>query len=101
MPNAAENMRWLVAGIYIVGALVMLISICFIYNLNKKTVAQMTEELNERRGTIAKAEATATGASNERPLACTADGSPITVKYITLEERRAQKAKEKAEKEEN
>lgn len=101
MPNAAENMRWLVAGIYIVGALVMLISICFIYNLNKKTVAQMTEELNERRGTIAKAEATATGASNEKPLACTADGSPITVKYITLEERRAQKAKEKAEKEEN
>jgi Na+/melibiose symporter-like transporter len=57
VPNAAENMRWLVAGIYIIGALIMLISICVIYNLNKKTVATMTQELNERREATEKTEA--------------------------------------------
>ena len=46
----ATNMRWLVAGLYAFCGIVMFISIALIYNLDKKTVAQMTEELNERRG---------------------------------------------------
>ena len=45
----AENMKWLVAGLYTFSAIVMFLSITFIYNLNKKKVAQMTAELEERR----------------------------------------------------
>jgi GPH family glycoside/pentoside/hexuronide:cation symporter len=48
----AENMKWLVAALYTFAAVVMFISIAFIYNLNKKKVAQMTAELNERRGNL-------------------------------------------------
>ena len=46
----AENMKWLVAALYSFSAIVMFVSITFIYNLNKKKVAQMTAELNARRG---------------------------------------------------
>lgn len=45
----AENMKWLVAALYTFSAVVMFISIAFIYTLNKKTVAKMTEELTARR----------------------------------------------------
>lgn len=45
----AENMKWLVACLYTFSAIVMFVSITFIYNLNKKKVAQMTEELTARR----------------------------------------------------
>ena len=45
----AENMKWLVAALYTFSAIVMFVSIAFIYNLDKKKVAQMTAELNERR----------------------------------------------------
>lgn len=45
----AENMKWLVAALYTFSAVVMFISIAFIYNLNKKKVAQMNEELAARR----------------------------------------------------
>jgi GPH family glycoside/pentoside/hexuronide:cation symporter len=45
----AENMKWLVAALYTFSAIVMFVSIAFIYNLDKKSVAQMTAELNERR----------------------------------------------------
>lgn len=45
----AENMKWLVAGLYTFAAAVMFISIAFIYTLDKKKVAQMTAELTERR----------------------------------------------------
>ena len=48
--EVAERMKWLVAGLYTFSALVMFISITFIYNLNKKKVAVMTEELAQRRG---------------------------------------------------
>ncbi len=46
----AERMKWLVAALYTFSAIVMFISITFIYNLNKKKVAVMTQELSERRG---------------------------------------------------
>lgn len=45
----AENMKWLVAALYTFSAVVMFISIAFIYNLDKKKVAEMTDELAQRR----------------------------------------------------
>ena len=45
----AENMKWLVAALYTFSAVVMFISIAFIYDLNKKKVAEMTAELEARR----------------------------------------------------
>ena len=45
----AENMKWLVAGLYTFSAVVMFISIALIYNLDKKKVAQMTEDLKASR----------------------------------------------------
>ncbi len=45
----AENMKWLVAALYTFSAVVMFIAIAFIYDLNKKKVAEMTAELEERR----------------------------------------------------
>ena len=45
----AENMKWLVAALYSFSAVVMFVSIAFIYDLNKKKVAQMTAELEARR----------------------------------------------------
>ena len=47
--EVAENMKWLVAALYTFSAVVMFISIAFIYDLNKKKVAQMTAELEARR----------------------------------------------------
>ena len=49
----AENMKWLVAALYTFSAIVMFVSIAFIYNLNKKRVAEMTEELKARRAALA------------------------------------------------
>lgn len=46
----AENMKWLVAALYTFSAIVMFLSITFVYNLDKKKVAEMTAELAERRG---------------------------------------------------
>ena len=45
----AEKMKWLVASLYSFSAIVMFISIAFIYNLNKKKVAEMTSDLEARR----------------------------------------------------
>ncbi|MBQ7949037.1 MAG: MFS transporter [Clostridia bacterium] len=45
----AEKMKWLVAALYTFSAIVMFVSITFIYNLNKKKVEVMTAELAERR----------------------------------------------------
>ncbi len=45
----AENMKWLVASLYTFAAVVMFISITFIYNLNKSKVAEMSAELEARR----------------------------------------------------
>ena len=44
----AYNMCWLVAGLYLFSAVLMFVSIAFIYNLDKKTLAKMETELNER-----------------------------------------------------
>ena len=47
--EVAENMKWLVAALYTFSAAVMFISIAFVYDLNKKKVAEMTAELQARR----------------------------------------------------
>ena len=45
----ASNMCWLVAGLYLFSAVLMLVGIQFIYNLDKKTLARMNEELEARK----------------------------------------------------
>ncbi|MBQ8575938.1 MAG: MFS transporter [Clostridia bacterium] len=45
----ATNMKWLVAALYTFSAVVMFISIAFIYDLNQKKVAEMTADLEARR----------------------------------------------------
>ena len=52
----AENMKWLVAGLYTFAAVVMFVSIAFIYNLNKKKTAIMTQELAERRQAVSNSQ---------------------------------------------
>ena len=47
--HVAENMKWLVAALYSFSAIVMFVSIAFIYNLDKKRVAEMTADLEARR----------------------------------------------------
>ncbi len=47
--ETAQNMCWLVAGLYLFSAIVMFIGLKFVYNLDKKTMAQMNAELEERR----------------------------------------------------
>ena len=43
--QTASNMCWLVAGLYLFSAVLMLLGLAVVYNLNQKTVARMTEEL--------------------------------------------------------
>lgn len=47
--QTSHNMCWLVAGLYLFSAVVQFIGIALIYNLDKKTLAKMTAELEERR----------------------------------------------------
>ena len=44
----AYNMCWLVSGLYLFSAVLMFVSIAFIYNLDKKTLAQMETDLNAK-----------------------------------------------------
>ena len=53
----AYNMCWLVAGLYIFSALIQLVGLAFIYNLDKKTLTKMNEELEERRAAALEIEA--------------------------------------------
>ncbi len=52
--QTATNMCWLVAGLYMFSAIVMFIGLKVIYNLDKKTMAQMNSELEERRTNASK-----------------------------------------------
>ena len=56
--EVAEKMKWLVAALYTFSAVVMFVAIAFIYNLDKKKVAQMTADLNARRGNVVETVAT-------------------------------------------
>ena len=48
--SVALNMRYLVAGLYLLSAAMQLIGLGLIYNLDKKSVEKMTAELNARHG---------------------------------------------------
>jgi len=47
--EVATNMRWLAAGAYVVSGAIQFIALALIYNLDKKTLAQMNEELAARK----------------------------------------------------
>ncbi len=47
--EVALNMRYLVAALYLFSAILQLIGLAFVYNLDKKTLAKMNEELEARR----------------------------------------------------
>ncbi len=47
--QTSHNMCWLVAGLYTFSAVLQFIGIAVIYNIDKKTLAQMTEELAARK----------------------------------------------------
>ncbi len=46
--ETSHNMCWLVAGLYVFSAIVQFVGVALIYNLDKKTLAQMNEELAAR-----------------------------------------------------
>lgn len=48
--QTAKNMCWLVAGLYMFSALLMLVGLLVVYNLDKKTMEKMNEELAQMRG---------------------------------------------------
>ena len=48
-PETALNMRYLVACLYLFSAAMQFVGLSLVYNLDKKSLAQMTAELNERR----------------------------------------------------
>ena len=55
--QTAYNMCWLVAALYLFSAILQFIGIAFIYNVDKKTLDVMTDELKERReGSVKVAE---------------------------------------------
>ncbi len=47
--ETAHNMCWLVAGLYLFSAVLQFIGLSVIYNLDKKTLTQMNEELAARK----------------------------------------------------
>ena len=47
-PTTSHNMCWLVAGLYMFSAVLQFIGLAVIYNLDKKTLAKMNNELAER-----------------------------------------------------
>lgn len=47
--ETAYNMCWLVAGLYVFSGVLMFVAIAFIYNLDKKTLNRMNEELAARK----------------------------------------------------
>ena len=51
--ETAHNMCWLVAGLYLFSAVLQFIGLAVIYNLDKKTLTQMNEDLAERKALAA------------------------------------------------
>lgn len=49
LPEVALNMRYFVAIMYLVFAILQFVGLAFVYNLDKKSLSQMTEELEARR----------------------------------------------------
>ncbi len=57
--QTAHNMCWLVAGLYLFSAVVQFIGLALIYNLDRKTLNKMNEELAARHSEDVEAEAVA------------------------------------------
>lgn len=53
LPEVASTMRYLVGAMYLVSGVIQLIAYGLVYNLDKKTVATMTKELEERHAAAA------------------------------------------------
>jgi GPH family glycoside/pentoside/hexuronide:cation symporter len=49
LPGVPLKIRYLVAAMYLVSAILMYVGTAFIYNLDKKTLAKMTDELAARK----------------------------------------------------
>ena len=47
--EVATNMRWLAAGSYVVSGIIMFIGLALVYNLDKKTLAKIQEDLAARK----------------------------------------------------
>ena len=47
--EVATNMRWLAAGAYCVSGLIMFVGLTLVYNLDKKTLAKIQEDLTARK----------------------------------------------------
>ncbi len=56
--QTAQNMCWLVAGLYLFSAVLMFVGLAFIYNLDKKTLEKMNADLAERHEDTVTVEAT-------------------------------------------
>ena len=54
----AHNMCWLVAGLYLFSAVMQFVGLALIYNLDKKSLTQMNEELAARNAAAVEAPAT-------------------------------------------
>lgn len=54
--TTAHNMCWLVAGLYLFSAVVQFIGLALIYNLDKKTLNKMNDELSERKAVASASE---------------------------------------------
>ncbi|MBQ8344491.1 MAG: MFS transporter [Clostridia bacterium] len=54
--QTASNMCWLVAGLYLFSALLQFVSLAFIYNVDKKTLAKMNEDLGRNKQDVAVSE---------------------------------------------
>ncbi|MBO7178196.1 MAG: MFS transporter, partial [Clostridia bacterium] len=50
--QTAHNMCWLVAGLYMLSAVLQFIGIAFIYNLDKKTLDKMNDDLSASREVV-------------------------------------------------
>ena len=48
--ETASKLCWLVAGLYTFSAICQFVGVALIYNIDKKTLAKMTQELAQRRG---------------------------------------------------
>lgn len=54
--QTAENMCWLVAGLYLFSAILMFVGLAFIYNLDKKTTENMLSDLESRKAASSETE---------------------------------------------
>lgn len=73
--QVATNMRWLVAGLYLFSAVLMLVGLAVVYNLSQKKVTEMNQVLTARRQEAIKD----TDISPESPIAEVAETIEETI----------------------